>query len=500
MRHKVFVGVLFFLTLLMWNCENPFTPDIPESTYTNLPPETHISMIYHPDTILTAGDYWINDGDTIWVEENDSLILGLDTTVSVKEVFWWGDDPDGEVIGYYYQWSFMSEPEFTHEESDTFYLPLRSKFDIYSFKVWAVDNDSLEDSTPAVVSFPVYNSPPVLEWKLNSLPPVATTPNVVHQSFTHHSFFWDVYDLDGLETITAVYWALDDTSKWQRIDGNQRSIFLEDLEPGNHRIFFQAEDIAGAKSNVISFPDPDDDKIPNTWKVIEPVGDYLIVNDYASDQLNYTHQNFYKEIFDNIIGSDQYSIWEIGDNVNNAHNSIPYSTQDIEYNLSYFKNVFWFTFRGENSINQSALALTRFVADGGVLFMNNAMKGGTLADTTWSFTSIDTMYFFSKTGRVLPGTNIDAFWGDPVLDSTLALSLGSTLADRLWAIEPGKNAVIRYRFEDAGPNGQSYNGAPGIMTETRINEGICYYMTIPLYYCNGNENVDKLFKHVFELE
>jgi hypothetical protein len=110
------------------------------------------------------------------------------------------------------------------------------------------------------------------------------------------------------------------------------------------------------------------------------------------------------------------------------------------------------------------------------------------------------MYFFSKTGRVLPGTKIDGFWGDPVLDSTLALSLGSTLADRLWAIEPGKNAVIRYRFEDAGPNGQSYNGAPGIMTETRINEGTCYYMTIPLYYCNGNENVDKLFKHVFELE
>jgi hypothetical protein len=500
MKSKILLFTILISGLFLWNCENPFTPDIPESTYTNLHPETHISFIYEPDTILSPGDYWINNGDTIIVGENDSLILGLDTTVSVKEVHWWGDDPDGEVIGYYYQWSYMSSPEFTTQESDTFYLPLRTQFDIYSFRVWAMDNDSLTDPTPAVISFPVYNSPPEIEWKFNSLPLVATTPNVVHQSFTHHSFFWDVYDLDGQETITDIFWALDDTSTWNRLDGNQQSIFLEDLEPGPHRIFVQAQDIAGAKSNIISFPDPEDKERPNGWNVNEPIGDYLIVNDYASDQLNYTHQNFYTGIFDNLVREENYSVWEIGSGENNPHNAIPYSTQDIEYNLSYFKNVFWFTFRGNNSINESALALTRFVADGGILFMNNAMKGGTLADTTWSFTSIDTMYFFSKTGRVLPGTEIDAFWNDPVLDSTLSLSLGSTLADRLWAIEPGKEAVIRYRFEDAGPNGQSYNGAPGIMTETRINEGVCYYMTIPLYYCNGNDNVDELFKHLFELE
>lgn len=500
MKNKVLLLPVILSVVLLWNCENPFINDLPEAKVINYPPETHVSFIYHPDTVLTEGDYWINNGDTIFLEDDEIIVLGLDTTISVKEVFWWGDDPDGEVVGYYYKWSYMNEPVFTTLESDIFYLPLRSKFDIYSFQVWAMDNDSLVDPTPAVISFPVYNSPPEIEWKYNSLPTVASSPDVVHQSFTHHSFFWDVSDLDGFETVTDIFWALDDTSSWNRLDGTQRSIFLSDLSPGSHRIFIQAQDIAGAKSNIISFPDPEDRNHPNGWNVNKPMGDYLIVNDFAGDQLNYQHQNFYKDILNNLISENNYSVWEIGSGDNNPHNAIPYSTQDIEYNLSYFKNVFWYTFRGENSINQSALALTRFVADGGILFMNNAMKGGTLADTTWSFTSIDTMYFFSKTGRILPGTEIDAFWDDPVLDSTLALSLGTTLADRLWAIEPGPKAAIRYRFKDAGPTGTSYNGAPGIMTETPINNGICYYMTVPLYYCNGKENVEELFKHIFRLK
>lgn len=500
MKSKILLITVFFSFLFFWTCDNPFIEDLPEPNPFNMPPETHIAFIYEPDTLLVEGDYWINNGDTIYLGKDEIIKLGLDTTISVKEVFWWGDDPDGEIIGYYYQWSFMSEPLFTTQESDTFFLPLRAKFDIYSLKVWAMDNDSLVDPSPAIISFPVFNSPPHLEWKYNSLPTVASSPDVVHQSFTHHSFFWDVTDMDGNETVTDIFWALDDTSSWNRLDGNQRSIFLKDLSPGPHRIFIQAQDIAGAKSNILSFPDPEDKNHPNGWNVKQPIGDYLIVNDYASDQLNYDHQNFYRNIFNNIVGEDNYSIWEIGSGDNNPHNAVPYSTQDIEYNLSYFKNVFWFTFRGENSINQSALALTHFVADGGILFMNNAMKGGTLADTTWSFTSIDTMYFFSKTGRILTGTEIEAFWEDPFLDSTLALSLGMTLADRLWAIEPGPGAKIRYRFKDAGPNGTAYTGAPGVMTETPINEGVCFYMTIPLYYCNGNGNVDILFKHIFKLE
>ncbi|MDZ7797321.1 MAG: hypothetical protein U5N56_09910 [Candidatus Marinimicrobia bacterium] len=241
----------------------------------------------------------------------DTLILGLDTTTSIQAVNWWGDDADGDVIGYWVQWTYMDTAEFTTEESAVFYLPLRTEFDIYSLSVTAVDNDSLCDPTPAIVSFPVYNSPPSVEWKLNSLPTSTRTEDSVHYSFTHHSFFWDVYDLDGLQTLTDVYYALDDTSSWNRLPGDRRDVMLTGIDPGPHRFFLKVKDIAGAESDVITFPDPaSEDSQVRRWEVKEPIGNVLIVNDYQNDQLIYEHQNLYTGILDDLVGSDGYSVWE----------------------------------------------------------------------------------------------------------------------------------------------------------------------------------------------
>ncbi|MCK5521262.1 MAG: hypothetical protein KAI81_09125, partial [Candidatus Marinimicrobia bacterium] len=445
------------------------------------------------------GDFWINGGDTIAVQ--DTMELGLDTTVSIQIVHWWGEDPDGEVKGFYYQWSYMDTAVYIEAESDTFYLPLRSQFDIYTFKVQAVDDKGSLDPSPAQASIPVRNTVPEIEWKLNTLPPVQSSADVTHKSFTHHSFFWDAEDLDGLETITQILWALDDTSNWQVLEGDIRSLFVgpDLLNEGEHRIFFRAKDIAGSYSNIISFPDPEDEDHPNTWEVIRPKGDFLIVNDYFSDQLNYTHQNFYTSIVEELTGSDGYSIWEIGGGATNVQNSIPYATEDIEKNLGYFSKVFWFTYRGGNSISQSALALTRFVSDGGTLLMNNAMKYTDQAspDTSWTFTNIDTVYSLSPNGLLMKGSVINASWEDSILDSSLTLSLSIGIYDRLWGIEPGGSSKIRYRFEVDSLNLSDYSGTPGLMIETPINKGKTYYFSIPLTYCNGNDNISDLFKHIF---
>jgi len=101
-KRTIFSITLAVVLLSLAAC-NLFHPPLPPSTAENLPPETHISFFYHPDTTLGPGDYWVNKGDTTWVL--DTLVMGLDTTVSVQEIHWWGDDPDGNVIGYYYRWS-----------------------------------------------------------------------------------------------------------------------------------------------------------------------------------------------------------------------------------------------------------------------------------------------------------------------------------------------------------------------------------------------------------
>lgn len=491
-------AILVIFMLLLIACDL-FHPKLPPSTTENLPPETHISFFFHPDTTFGPGDFWINKGDTVWIAENDSLVMGLDTTISVQEVHWWGDDPDGNVIGYYYRWSYMDSAVFTKDESAIFYLPLRTQFDIYSLSVWAVDNDSLMDPTASVVSFPVFNSPPQMEWKFNSLPSSTRLSDSVHYSFTHHSFFWDISDIDGIETVTNIFYALDDTSEWESLDGSKRDHMLTNITPGEHRIFLKVRDIAGAESNVISFPNPnDEDSEIISWVVKEPIGDILIVNDFQGDQLLYDQQNLYKSIFTDIVGSEGFSIWEIGGASTNTANTIPYSAQDIEMNLRQYSKVFWYTFRGENNIGDAALALTRFVAKGGQLFLSNAQTS--VPDTTWSFVDIDSTYRYSSDGRIYPGVNILANWGDATLNTLLELKFSSTLADRLYAIEPGKTSTLRYFFEHDSLNSSNYNGMPPIMIETPFEKGVCYYMSIPLYYLNGNDNLGDLFRHVFELD
>jgi len=495
---------ILILPALLWlliACEDPFHQQLPDGQVVNAAPETYISLFYSADTTLYPGDFWLNDGDTVSV--TDTMALGLDTTVSIQILHWWGEDPDGEIAGYEYQWSYMDSARFIEAESDTFYLPLRSQFDIYTIRVWAVDNEGLKDPSPAFISVPVRNTPPEIAWKLNTLPPVQSSTNVTHTSFTHHSFFWDVSDLDGLETVTTVEWALDDTSVWNTLPGDARSLFIgpDLLDPGYHRVFFRVLDIAGSYSQTISFPDSSDDNHPNGWLVKEPKGELLIVNDYFSDQLNYTHQNFYTTLFEDLLGPEGYSVWEIGGGATNVHNSVPYATEDIEKNLSYFKKVFWFTYRGDNSVSQSALALTRFTADGGILLMNNAMKYTDQAspDTAWTFTAMDSVYSLSPNGLLMKGSVLNAFWGDAHLDSTLELSLSKGVYDRLWGIEPASSGSIRYRFEPDSLNASDYSGTPGIMIETPLSQGTSYYFSIPLIYCDGNANLKEFFKHIFKL-
>ena len=489
-----------------------FHPPLPTSTAHNLPPETHVSFFFNPDTTLGPGDFWINKGDTVWVEEGDSVIMGLDTTVSIQEVHWWGDDPDGDVIGYEYRWSFMDEWEYTEDEKAIFYLPLRTQFDIYSFKVRAMDNDSLVDPTPAITSFPVFNSPPQIEWKLNSLPVSTKTADSVHVSFKHHSFFWDISDIDGEETITDIYYSIDDTSSWEHLPGTERQVLITDLTPGYHIIFLKAEDIAGSESNIISFPDQnnEDDKIKK-WFVKETVGDLLIVNDFANDQGTYEYQNYYENIIKSLVGSDGYTIWEIGrsgtDGKNTA-NTIPYSPEDIELNLKTFSKVFWFSYYGGNSIDESSLALTRFVADGGTLLMNNSqvydIQLDIKPDTTWTFTDLDSVYLIEgrmESGNFEPSktVHINATWGDTEVDSLLELKVSKTIG-KMFGIFPGSSSRTRYQVEPTENNTSNYTGNPIVMIESDIALGKSYYMSLPLFDVKGNDNIDELFKLVFNID
>jgi hypothetical protein len=480
--------ILLLLTFFWITCDtNPLHPDKNGLLVGNQPPETYLFLFPNPDSSAV-----------------DSLSSsGIAPTSSKQIIHWWGDDKDGQVVGYYYQWDYQNTPVWTTSEYDTFYVPIRTDYDKFTFRVWAVDNDSLMDPTPAVQTFPVFNSKPEIEFKANTNPPAPMgNPDVTTYTFPTRSFFWDVTDPDGIETITKIYYAMDDTNSWVELPGDARSITITDIDPGEHRFFLTVEDIAGARSEIISFPNPDDN-LPNTWVVKEPIGDVLLVNDYALDQTDHVVQNIYEGLLKNIVGENGYSVWEIGTSSNpsiNEENSLPYATADIKANLFYFKKVIWFSYFGRNNIAEAGLSITQYVADGGNIFISNANEVS--PDTLWTFTDIDSTYKLNPGGRLLTGLKVLSSFTNTPEDSLLDLELARLIAIRVSALVPGSQADVVFRMESdsTATVPVPYSGSPPVGIRYKVGQGKSIYFSMPFHDLSGKDNLENALRYILEEE
>ncbi|UCE74828.1 MAG: hypothetical protein JSV56_03760, partial [Methanomassiliicoccales archaeon] len=208
----------------------------------------------------------------------DTLQHALQTILASQQTLhWWGEDSDGDVIGYYYKWKHEPDWTYTTNESESFIIPIRTAFDIFGFAVKALDSDSLLDPTPAEIILPIRNTPPVITFRYRSNP-IVDNPNLPEKTFPTRTFLWGVEDDDGLETVDSIYYALDDISHWYALGAAEKGITLSDisdpaLTPGTHVFYLKARDIAGAESEIIHYPDVNDESTPNTWEVMEPIGD-----------------------------------------------------------------------------------------------------------------------------------------------------------------------------------------------------------------------------------
>ncbi len=494
MKHKINNISILLLLVLAVSCglKDPFGDERTSKPVGNLPPETHL-FLHVNQSQRTISDTLGTGQIVVKV-----YTVGLDTTPSRQIVRWWGDDPDGAVVGYYYQWDYQTEPVFSTAEFDTFYVPIRSQYDEFSFKVWAVDNQGLQDPTPAELRFPVYNTPPTISFRLNSNPRVIGNQNVTAHTFPTRTFVWDSHDDDGRETITGIYYALDDTTAWIQLPGDADQVTLRDIAPGEHRFFVRAQDVSGATSPVISFPDPAESQSPLHWVVKPVAGEILLVNDFAQDQTLYQVQAFYTGILDQLVGTNGYSVWEIGSDTTpliNSENALPYSPVDIEANFSYFKKVIWFAHLGRPNLSGAGLSITRFMKNGGKIFISNGNEER--PDTTWTFTNIDSVYRLNPGGRLLAGIDVWASFGTGQ-DEALMLSLGKLVGNRVSALIPGPDADVVYRMQEDSTATVTvpYAGSPPVGIRYRIGAGECIYFSLPLHYCDGRKNMTKVFRYL----
>lgn len=345
------------------------------------------------------------------------VFLSPDSTLSQQpskiDVHWWGDDPDGFVIGYYFSWD-GAHWTFTKSNDSLFSLKIGIKDTTYTFRVSAVDaegngvydNDIVQngidygpepytdsngngkydagepfvdvgliDPNPASIKFPIKNSPPVVTW--SSLTVLPDT------SFPVMSFAWQSSDIDGDSTIEKINIALNDTSNPNNIvtlsgainnitlrandfststplcdiliDGVTSNIFAQKL-PGlklnaNNKFYVQAEDNSGAKSKFISIPDTD-----KTWYVKKPKGNVLIVNDYLTVD---NAASFYSSMFNDSLNlKNKYDIY-------NFHQETPpFLNVTFLLTLELYKYVFWYT-DNNPSLDLISTVTQKYIDNGG---------------------------------------------------------------------------------------------------------------------------------------
>ena len=507
----MFSGILF----LSCELQNPFEPELQENGVGNLPPETHIFL---PDSIQAVGDSLISQIDTI-VTGQDTLIdttripLSVpgetdrfvpDTTESRKVLYWWGDDPDGEVTGYFYKWNFQGEWTFTRAETDTFYLPIRSAYDEFSFEVKAVDDSSAEDPTPSRLTFPVFNSPPTIEFVLNSNPggdPADTTT-----TFPTRTFLWNALDPDGNETLVGIEYLLldgtrsqadiDTNASWVELAADEDRVTLRDITAGPHTFFVRARDIAGAYSDTIQFPDPDNDSQPGTWMVNEPQGDVCLVNDYplggVGDRGEDDVELMYRRWLNEAVGEGNYTIWRIGSSLWHPENSLPYATEDVEASLNYFDKIIWYQYSGAPHYPDADLGINKYLASGGSMILT-AVE----VDTSAVFIRVDSMYVVNPQGR---------FFNDEQVVSTVdsaayTMTNPNLIGKRLRSIIPRGTAQTHYRLNQQG--NPSWEGTPTMGYLDRIGGetgGELLFLTVPLHQLNGRGNIPDVLEYYLNTE
>jgi len=332
---------------------------------------------------------------------NSGLFLYPDSSIikqpSRLRVHWWGDDPDGIIFGFYIKWEGIDSLWiFTTSNDSIFSLPIGSSDTLYTFKVSAVDAEGngiydqeivrngisygtepfidannnqtydngefyydigLVDPTPASLIFPIKNSAPIVEWNSFSFVP--------DTSFPVMTFQWNADDLDGVESISSINIALNDTTNFVSlpgsirlvtirikdlnapipemeilINGSDRNIFPQLLSglqfDAENKFYVQAVDLSGAASNRIVLPGDSDD-----WYVKKPKGKVLIFDNLFGISSDQQAVLFYRNIFSTIGGGSLAGKFDEYDLQDQAF-TLPFENVTIYEMLRLFKYVYWY--------------------------------------------------------------------------------------------------------------------------------------------------------------
>lgn len=411
----------------------------------------------------------------------------IDIPVGGKQVFhWYGNDVDGEVVGFYVAVDDTTNKDYTTERSDTFYFSAGDSIAPHLFCVWAVDNENAIDPTPACIDFLVRNTPPTLNFVGGTLPPDTTLPV--------STFYLEFHDDDGDETIMGVEYRLDYESSWHRILKDSitglvpSEITLDSIQSGSRTVFFRVFDEVGAYSDSISY----------SWTVIPVVGDILLVDDAGL---------YDGDVYIQGIGGRQFTYWNLYDNPLN-------SPKDRNYviNSLGFRTIIWFTDNRRTYLDRYFSYLQTFLDNGNKLIIISPNISNVAVDTLYggfvplfrTYADVDTVYYKDKTiynGNAVYENAQYARAEVSGYPNPLEPSVRPIMAAYADGVLVRDSAQVLYTLQDTTCNRFTWNYNPADSTCSlpqpvvgwkRESGYKLYIFTIPLHQMDYNGNVDDL--------
>jgi len=501
MKKTLLISIFSFALIILNSCKE----EIVNNPVGNKPPNTSLTLF--PDSTIAPQP-------------------------SRLKVAWWGDDSDGLIVGFYYSWDGNSWT-FTDKNEILFSLQIGAVDTTYLFRVSAVDNGGngvydnnlfqngmdfgpepfidanndgnynpgekfydigLIDPTPASLDFPLKNTAPTIEWNtLSTLP---------ETSFPVMSFGWNADDLDGVNTILKINIALNDTNSSNIIalDGSVRTVTLrtKDFSSSNplmeiliegvesnifseklpglklddlNKIYVQAVDISGAKSDFITLPDTG-----KTWFVKKPKGTILIMDDYITID---GAPEFYDSMMDSLGLANKFDTYDL------LSQKPPYTSVTFLQTLKLFKYVLWYS-DNNPSLDLAASSVQKYIDAGGKIAFSMQFPQTVDPALLQSFLPINPDSIYSKTS-LLPNTIVSA---DTTTNSEYPnlITTGSLFRIKSFYLNPN-GAIPVYYF----PNNE-VKGFIGFFNNTKS----LFFYGLPFNKSNGGAaNVKTLLSKIF---
>lgn len=360
------------------------------------------------------------------------ISLFPDSVISQQQsrlrVHWWGDDPDGLVIGFFIS-SDNTNWVFTSKNDSTISFPITGTDTTIIFKVAAVDNygnykydaqtvrhgvnygpepftdldsngvytagepftDIGEvDMNPASIKLPLKNSPPVLKFLTDKN---GITISVPETTFTVASFGWTADDIDGIESIKSIYVSLNDSTTAIEIPSTTRFITIKAVPPFTSDVVncdiylgtsintpysvklpnlkLNADNKIYISAKDIAGASSQFLKMPVTggkWYVKKPKGEILIIDDYGTLD---NAADFYNAVFDSLNLLNKVDVMDIkfGRTTTSYGTLLPkFISPMFTETLKLFKYVFWYS-ENDPTLEPAQICIPSYVQSGGkILF------------------------------------------------------------------------------------------------------------------------------------